>query len=198
MTTYHRWSEEEKEHLKKIAPNTPIEQIQRLMTKKFNYEYTYRQITAVMRRFNVKNGLTTHLFEKGSTPWNKGTKGKTIPWNKGKKMGPSYNRSEVGTEYVDKRGYLHVKIENPDKWKLKHHIIYENHYGPIEKGYNVIFADKDKRNFSIDNLIKVKISELMIMNKNGLIYEDTELTKLGVNVAKLISKTNDKVKNGVK
>ena len=34
----------------------------------------------------------------------------------------------------------------------------------------------------------------MIMNINGLIYEDAELTKVGVNVAKLIGQTNKKAK----
>ena len=34
----------------------------------------------------------------------------------------------------------------------------------------------------------------MIMNLNGLVNEDAELTKVGVNVAKLISQTNKKAK----
>ena len=192
--SHHRWSNEEKEYIKEISKDRPIREIRRLMTEKFNYEYSYQQITSAMRRYNCKNGISPR-FEKGFTPWNKGRKcDDIIPWNKGKKMGPSYNRCEIGTEHIDSKGYTLVKVENPDKWKLKHHLIYEKHYGEIEKGYCIIFADKNKTNFNIDNLIKVKTGDLMIMNLNGLVNEDAELTKVGVNVAKLISQTNKKAK----
>lgn len=57
-------------------------------------------------------------------------------------------------------------------------------------GHKVIFADGNKRNFNIDNLILVTNSEALIMNKNKLIYEDVELTKTGSLIAKVIDKTN--------
>ena len=203
MRRHHRWSEEEKEYLKQIVKNTTIRDIRKLMIEKFNYEYTHQQIAGAMKRYNFKNGINP-MFEKGFTPWNKGknmnveawNKGKKgfIPWNKGLKTGSSHKRNEVGAEYIDSRGYTHIKVENPSTWKLKHHFVYEKHYGSVEKGYCVIFADKDKTNFNIDNLIKVKTGDLMIMNMNGLTYEDAELTKVGVNVAKLISQTNKKTK----
>lgn len=57
-------------------------------------------------------------------------------------------------------------------------------------GHKVIFADQDKRNFDIDNLILVTDSEALIMNTNKLIYKDAELTKTASIVAKIIDKTN--------
>lgn len=57
-------------------------------------------------------------------------------------------------------------------------------------GYKVIFADRNKRNFDLDNLILVTDSEALIMNTNKLIYEDAELTKTGSLIAKVIDKTN--------
>lgn len=57
-------------------------------------------------------------------------------------------------------------------------------------GHKVIFADRNKRNFDLDNLILVTDSEALIMNTNKLIYEDAELTKTGTLVAKVIDKTN--------
>lgn len=62
-------------------------------------------------------------------------------------------------------------------------------------GHKVIFADQNKRNFDIDNLILVTNSEALIMNKNKLIYEDPNLTNTGSIIAKLIDKTNRKSKN---
>lgn len=57
-------------------------------------------------------------------------------------------------------------------------------------GHKVIFADRNKRNFDLDNLILVTDSEALIMNTNKLIYEDAELTKTGSLIAKVIDKTN--------
>ncbi len=55
-------------------------------------------------------------------------------------------------------------------------------------GHKVIFADKNKRNFNLDNLILVADSEALIMNTNKLIYEEAELTKTGALIAKIIDK----------
>ena len=189
MKKNYRWTDKEIKYIREIAPNTTIKDITKKMSEKFNYEFRQRQITAAMRRYDAHNGLNPR-FEKGITPWNKGKKGQ-IPWNKGKKMKPSIFRSEIGTEHIDPKGYTYVKIENPDIWKLKHHIIYEKHYGKIEKGYCIIFADKNKSNFNIDNLVKIKNSELLALNTSGLFYEDADLTKTGVNLIKLISKSNE-------
>ena len=191
MRRHHRWSEEEKAYLRKIAKNTPIKQIQEMMSRKFNYEFNRGQITKAMLRFGALNGNDPR-FKKGDEPWNKGKKMNIDPWNKGKRLGPAYNRSDVGTERTDTKGFIHVKVSNPSGWKLKHHLIYEKHYGPIEEGYLVIFADKNKNNFDINNLIKIKKSELLTINSNGLYYEDAELTKVGVNVAKVIEMINKK------
>ena len=57
-------------------------------------------------------------------------------------------------------------------------------------GHKVIFADGNKRNFNIDNLILVTNSEALIMNTNKLIYENAGLTKTGSLIAKVIDKTN--------
>lgn len=58
-----------------------------------------------------------------------------------------------------------------------------------QHGYKVIFADKNKRNFKPENLILVTNTEALIMNTNKLIYEEAELTKSGVLVAKIIDRT---------
>lgn len=77
-----------------------------------------------------------------------------IPWNKVK----------IGSE-IEERGYIRVKISNHPKtrtrWRLKHHIIYEKYHPNIKIGKTdrVIFLDGNKRNFDINNLKLVSISE---------------------------------------
>lgn len=95
----------------------------------------------------------------------------------------------VGSERVNK-GYIYVKVAEPNVWIEKHRLIYESMYGNIPTGHKVIFADKNKRNFSPDNLILVSDSEALIMNTRNLIYEEAELTKSGSLIAKIIDKTN--------
>ncbi len=95
----------------------------------------------------------------------------------------------IGSERENK-GYIFIKIAEPNVWIEKHRYIYENIHGKIPNGYKVIFADKNKRNFSEENLILVSNSEALIMNTHKLIYEESELTKTGSIIAKIIDKTN--------
>lgn len=144
--------------------------------------------------------------EKGYVPFNKGLK-----WNEYltkeqqekaktscfKKGNISPNNVPIGTERISKDGYIEIKVKDGylnRNWQGKHRYIYEQHYGLIPIGHKVIFADGNRRNFDINNLILVSNSEELIMNTNKLIYKDSELTKTGHLIAKVIDKTN-KVKN---
>lgn len=95
----------------------------------------------------------------------------------------------VGSERESK-GYIMVKVSEPNVWIEKHRHIYESMYGNIPTGYKVIFADKNTRNFEPDNLILVSDAEALIMNTKKLIYEDATLTKSGAIIAKIIDRTN--------
>ena len=55
----------------------------------------------------------------------------------------------------------------------------------VPKGSVIIFADGDKTNLSIENLICVSRNELRVLNQCGLISSVPELTKTGLNVAKI-------------
>ena len=107
------------------------------------------------------------------------------------------NHREIGEERISKDGYIEIKLKDGclnKNWQLKHRYIYEQHYGSIPKGHKIIFADGNKKNFDINNLILVSDNEELIMNMHKLRTEDIELTKTGHLIAKLIDKTN-KVKN---
>ena len=186
----HKWSEEEKEYLASIVKGKSYKEIATLMKNKFNYDFTDQQIKGAMNRYNLTTG-TMGYFKKGFTPWNKGLKG-YIGANKTsfKKGAIPPNQAPVGTESYTKDGYIKVKIADPNKWELKQRLIYKQHHGDIPKGHNVIFADGDMYNYDIDNLIAVSKSEMLILNNHKLIYEDKELTKTGVNIAKILSKAS--------
>lgn len=76
--------------------------------------------------------------------------------------------------------------------ELKQQLIWEKHYGPIPKGHVVIFADRDKRNFNLDNLVLVSQRQLLVMNRNNLIKNNSDVTKTGLVLADLMIKISDK------
>ena len=69
------------------------------------------------------------------------------------------------------------------------------YHGEIPKGYVVIFADKNKSNFSKDNLIAISRSQLKVMNKNNLIKDNIELTQIGINIANVLIKIGERKKS---
>ena len=190
----HKWTDEEKEYLASIVKGSTYKEITEKMNDKFEYNFSEEQIKGAMARYKLPTG-TGGYFKKGSTPWNKGLKGYMGANKTSFKKGTiPPNQVPIGIESITKGGYIKVKVGEPNKWKLKQRYIYEQHYGEIPKDCNVIFADKNIRNFDINNLILVSKAEMLILNKNKLIFEDKELTKVGVNIAKVIDKAKKRSK----
>ncbi|UTI41097.1 HNH endonuclease [Niallia sp. RD1] len=55
----------------------------------------------------------------------------------------------------------------------------------------MIFGDKNRRNFDINNLLLVSRKQLVRLNQNNLIQEDTELTKAAITVVDIYSKLGE-------
>lgn len=187
----HAWSDEEKEYLKEVTPGNSRKQILELMNNRFEYQFALSQIVGAIKRYKLNTGRTGR-FEKGQESWNKGTKG-LVKANKTsfKKGQMSINHKEVGSERVNVDGYTEIKVAEPNIWKFKQRIIWEQHNGEIPKGCQIIFADGDKSNLDIDNLLIITRKQLLILNQNKLIYQDAELTKVGINIANVISQISE-------
>ena len=187
----HKWTDEEKEYLASIVKGSTYEEITKQMNDKFEYNFSKEQIKGMMYRNKLTTG-TVGYFKKGSTPWNKGLKGymgaNKTSFKKGT-IPPQYR--PVGSERITKDGYVEIKVEDPNKWELKHRVIWEQHNGEIPKGYAIIFADGDKSNLDIDNLLLVSRKQLLFMNRNNLISENKEFTKVGVNIANVMIKLSE-------
>ena len=187
----HKWSDEEKEYLAKITPNNHYKDIVKLMNEKFEYDFSEKQVTGAIKRYGLKTGFKGH-FKKGSTPWNKGLKGYIGPNRTSFKKGHApVNYRPVGSERTTVDGYIEIKVEDPNKWKLKHRIVYEEHHGEIPKGGNIIFLDGNKKNINIENLKLVSDATLLIANNKKLLFEDRNLSEVGINTANLILKISE-------
>lgn len=167
-----------------------------MVNKTFNTSYTHTQVDGYTKRYGLKSGLDT-TFKKGNVPFNKGLKGQCAPGSeKGwfKKGQTPKNHRQVGSERISKDGYVEIKVAEPNKWKLKHRVIWEQHNGSVPRNYVVIFLDGNKLNIDISNLALISRSELKIMNQVGLKYENAAATKAGVMIAKAIDTKNKRKK----
>lgn len=113
-----------------------------------------------------------HRFAKGHSPANKGKKMAPETYAKvsrtmfAKGHTPK-NHRDVGSERINKDGYIEVKVAEPNKWKAKHRVIWEEANGPVEKGYNVQFKDGNPQNVTLENLYLISRSR-QLKEQNSL------------------------------
>ena len=186
-----KYTDEMIEFLREVTPGKTYKYITELFNKKFNLDVTAEIIKSLLSRKKICTETRGCLYKKGSIPWNKGKKGymgaNKTSFKKGHKP---KNWRPIGSERVDAEGYTLIKVSNEGckhkMWALKHRIVWEQHHKKkIPRGSVIIFADGDKSNLNIENLICVTRNELKVLNKCKLISSIAELTKTGLNIAKI-------------
>lgn len=158
----------------------------------FGTGLTPKQIKNYKKNHRISSGLDGR-FTKGQKAHNKGIKMSEEVYNKAagtmfKKGHIPANHKPVGSERIDsKDGYILVKAKEPGTWKLKHRVIWEKHNGPVPEGKCIIFANGDKTDIRIDNLILIDRKVNVRINQQGLRYKNPDSTKVAVKVAELSS-----------
>lgn len=144
------------------------------------------------RRFN---------FKKGHTPFTQGKKQteylspealeRTVAtrFKPGQKV---WNTKPIGYERINVDGYIEVKIEEPNKFKGKHRLIWEQHFGEIPKGHNVQFRDGNRQNVDIENLYLISRSE-QLRNENSLIVKYPKELQLAIHSRSVLSRQINKI-----
>lgn len=195
----HRWTEQEIEFVRKIYPYNSNKKIIEMLKEKFGFETTSRKLLNTKTKYKMPDKVIPNSgrLQKGVVPWNKGKKMSNETKKKLKntffRKGQTINNRPIGSTRLGNDGYLVIKIEEPNKWQLYQRYVYEKAHGvKLAKNEAVIFADGDKTNFDIDNLIKVSKANLCYLNSNNLIFDDPELTKVGVTVSKVAEKINER------
>lgn len=192
----HIWTEEELEFLREVYPYYPNKEIIKMLKDKFGFEVTGKQLGNARNNNDLPKKVIPNsgCYRKGDEPWNKG-KGMSdevrekVKGTWFKKGQIPKNHKPVGSTRIDRNGYVKIKIAEPNKWVLYHRHLYERAHGEkLKKNEAVIFADGNKLNFDIDNLVKVNRANLLYLNNKKLIFDDPELTKTGVNVSKVAEK----------
>ncbi|MCI8346605.1 MAG: HNH endonuclease [Bacilli bacterium] len=197
----HIYTDEEDLFLKENVKGISLKELTRKFNKMFNLNLSENAIANRKNKLHIFSGIKGGQFKKGHISFNKGKKQteymslEAIERTKAtrfKKGNIPCNHRKIGSERISKDGYIEIKIQDGKlnkNWILKHRYIYEQNFGKIPDGYNVIFLDGNKQNFELSNLKLVTKSEDLIMNKNKLFTKNKDLTSVGLNIAKVIDKT---------
>ena len=198
------WTPERAEWFVSYVPGHSEREIVAEHERVFGWPMTDRQVANGKVKYGVKSGTFGGRFEKGRASSNKGRKWddfmspegqeacRRTQFKKGQVSGNALSRWQpVGSERVNKDGYVEVKVSEglqrkPNcNFRMKHHVVYEQHHGAIPDGCNVVFADHDKRNFDPGNLVAVPRDLWGVITHGGMQYHDRESLEACMNLATL-------------
>jgi hypothetical protein len=168
------------------------------LTDAFNAKFGTCYCKQVIRTLCKRKGWFTGRdgkFGKDSQPWNKGTVG-VMKANSGtwtKDNNPDWNRKPIGYERLHTDGYVMVKVAEPNKFKLKHVLIWETANGPVPDKHIIRLKDGNKTNFNLDNLVCIPLGANARLNKQYKHSQaDVELKPLLVTMAQIDQKIYEK------
>lgn len=174
-----------------FVPGHQEQEIRDEFEKRFGIILNRSQIKNFKVRYSLKSGTHGGCYKKGNIPHNKGKKMSHEVYaicsqTMFKKGHVSTRHRPIGSERINVDGYVEIKVGEPAKWKLKQRCIWESVKGEQLKSDDVIiFLDQNKQNFAIDNLYKLKRSELIRYNQSRLYCENADISKAAAQIAQL-------------
>jgi hypothetical protein len=96
------------------------------------------------------------------------------------------NWRPVGSERINIEGYIEVKTAEPRTWRLKHRVVWEAAHGPIPAGHLIIFADGNRQNCTLDNLVCISNRQNLILNHKNIHGADLESVRTAALIADVI------------
>ncbi len=194
--------------LEKNVTDRSYAELTELFNKKFGFSISIDAMSTLLGRYKITNGRDCRI-KHGNVPPNKGRKGYCAPGSEKGWFKPGHipaGTMPIGSERINACGYVEVKYsENSGKpsrrWKGKHVMIWEKANGHVPRGHVVIFADGDKRNFKLSNLVLVSRSELAVLNRSKLLSNKEDETKTALALAAMkiaIEKRKGQTFTGIK
>lgn len=194
------WTPEKDAWFRAFVPGHSESEISAEHERLFGTPLTEGQIGNRKTKLGVKSGTVGGRFEKGCAGGFSSEEhrrrfmeaGKRTRFKKGN-MPHNAVGKPVGIERVNADGYVEVKVAERkldprsahDNWRPKHHIVYEQAHGEVPPGCNIVFADKDKRNFDPSNLVAVPRGVWSVISRKGLKYWDAESLRACMLVAQV-------------
>ena len=153
--------------LSKNIPGKTYSEAANLFNIRFNTSFTSRQIKGACVHRGIKAGRKGKEYIK---PFSIGTE-KIID-----------ARTYVKISDKETKSFINVGLKGT--WNLKHYLIWEEKNGSVPKGHIIIFADRNKNNFELNNLLLVSRRCFFYMCKEQLLSDDPEITKINLLITK--------------
>lgn len=173
-----------------------------LVNEHFGSSYTTEQMKAYYARNKLNSGLTGR-FEKGKAPPNKGKtwdefmspeaqaasrrttfKPGHLPHNGGTPVGTVRLRHQHKNRPGSHPYYYYwQKVAEPNVWRMKHVIEWEEHNGPVPEGCMVTFANGDTLDWRISNLILETRAQHAVKNRHHIHGYDQESAQAANQIA---------------
>lgn len=163
------WTKEEEKILSDLYPELGNKELSMILNRTVK-SIQFKAIRLGLRKSEIFIKLKRNTFQKGHVPHNKGkpfpSKGRAKETQFKKGCLP-HNWKPVGTERITKDGYIERKVSDTrtkKDWVPVHNIVWIRAHGEIPKGHIVIFKNKNKMDFRLDNLELISRKENMIRN----------------------------------
>lgn len=162
-----KWTQEEIDTLTRMYPNHYAREIADILGRgissihckasSLGLESSLEKIQRAGYETSKSPASIAARFQKGSVPLNKGKKVSPEVYSKiqptmFKKGSTPVNHRDVGEERVNVYGYIEIKVSEPNTWRLKHRVMWEQVNGTIPMGYNVQFKNHNPLDCRIENL----------------------------------------------
>ena len=168
-----KFSGEMVEFVRQNAKGRTTSELAKMFNAEFGVDVSSGQITSLKQRYKIRSEF--HVASQAFL-------------DKAFKKGENMNCCEVGS-IRQHNSFLFKKVGMPNKWVELHRLVWEEHNGPIPKGYKIVFLDGNPLNCDISNLSLVTQSEHVYMNHRHLRFKEPEFTQMGVAIAKLAIQT---------
>lgn len=170
------WTQEEIDTLSRLYPNHYASEIAEILgrgissihckAQSLGLESSREKIQRAGYEASKSPASIAARFQKGSVSLNKGKKVSPELYSKMqptmfKKGQTPLNHRDVGSERVNVYGYIEIKVAEPNRWRLKHRVIWEQVNGAIPKGFNVQFKNHNRQDCRIENLYLISKAEQM-------------------------------------
>ena len=177
-----KWTQEEIDTLTRLYPNHYAREIADILGRgissihckasSLGLESSLEKIQRPGYETSKSPASIATRFQKGSVPLNKGKKVSPEVYSKiqptmFKKGHSPVNHREVGSERINVYGYIEIKVAEPNRWRLKHQVMWEQVNGTIPRGYNVQFKNHNPLDCRIENLYMISKSE-QLRTENSL------------------------------
>lgn len=180
-----KWTDKELDTLRRMYPDNDTALIAAKLGRTVRAVYVAAGLAGLKksrshfrktRDVKIAKAGSRNRFRKGSEPWNKGTKMRPETLEKLRptlfqKGNKPHTWVPVGTEHTHKRdGLTKVKVSDDMslprnvRWRLAHHLLWEQHNGPIPDGGIVRFKDGNTSNVTIENLELITRKENALLN----------------------------------